>query len=61
MSLTGNLSKLYKASFTTSTAVYLFDLFYELEDDSLIASFNDDEKYRIISWKDYASGPSIEF
>jgi len=43
MSLSGTLIKLWKASFTTSTAVYLFDMFYEFEDDSLVASFNDGE------------------
>jgi hypothetical protein len=50
MSLTGSLLRLWKSSFTSSTAVYLYDLLYDqsFSNDMMIAAFSDDENYRIV-------------
>jgi hypothetical protein len=50
MSLDGNLIKLLESSFTSSTAVYLYDLLYfqRSSDELMIVAFSDDGNYRIV-------------
>jgi hypothetical protein len=55
MSLTGTLIILWESSFTSSTAVYLYDLLYyqRFSDELMIVAFSDDENYRIVWIRDF--------
>jgi hypothetical protein len=59
MSPTGTLNKLWESSFASSTSLYLYDLYYdENNNDLLIVAFYNDNKIRIIFFRDLGSSGS---
>ena len=59
MSLNGNLVTLWQRAFSSSTRVNLVDIFYDKNNDLMIAAISDDSKYRILWIKDFGDSSGI--
>ena len=61
MTTSGTLNTLWQRDFTSSTKdVFLFDLFYDSNNDQMIAAFNGYEyEYRIVWIKDFGKASGI--